>query len=203
MTGERDLRADCARCFALCCVAPAFAPRRTSPSTSRPASRARTWRADFRCGIHPTCARAGFPGCTVYDCFGAGQQIAQVTFGGQDWRGDPGSARPMFAAFAVMRQLHELLWYLTEALARRRPARCTRSCAARRRDRAAGRRRPGRDRRAGPRPTTGAPSTTCCRGPASWSGPGPAPGVDRRGADLSARICAAPTCGPPTCAGRC
>ena len=51
----------------------------------------------------------------MYDCFGAGQKVSQVTFGGVDWRREPGSAPAMFAAFPVMRQLHELLWYLHEA----------------------------------------------------------------------------------------
>ena len=72
--------------------------------------------ADFRCGIHPRLRHAGFPGCTVYDCFGAGQQVAQVTFGGHDWRRTPQIAAQMFEVFTIMRQLHELLWYLTEAL---------------------------------------------------------------------------------------
>ncbi len=39
-----------------------------------------------------------------------------MTFGGQDWRLAPRSARQMFEVFPIMRQLHELLWYLTEAL---------------------------------------------------------------------------------------
>jgi uncharacterized protein YjbI with pentapeptide repeats len=72
--------------------------------------------ADFRCEIHTTLRLSGFRGCTTYDCFGAGQQIAQATFGGTDWRTAPETADQMFAAFAVMRQLHEMLWYLNEAL---------------------------------------------------------------------------------------
>lgn len=52
----------------------------------------------------------------MYDCFGAGQKVAQVTFAGQDWRWTPLIAARMFEVFAIMRQLHELLWYLTEAL---------------------------------------------------------------------------------------
>jgi hypothetical protein len=52
----------------------------------------------------------------VYDCYGAGQKIAQITFGGRDWRQDPSISGQMFAAFAVMRHVHELMWYLTEAL---------------------------------------------------------------------------------------
>ncbi len=39
-----------------------------------------------------------------------------MTFGGQDWRRDPRTAEQMFEVFPIMRQLHELLWYLTEAL---------------------------------------------------------------------------------------
>ncbi len=64
---------------------------------------------------HPP-AKQGFQGCTVYDCFGAGQKVSQVTFGGQDWRRAPESARQMFKVFPVVRDLHELLWYVTEAL---------------------------------------------------------------------------------------
>jgi uncharacterized protein YjbI with pentapeptide repeats len=52
----------------------------------------------------------------VYDCFGAGQKVAQITFGGRDWRQTPRIAAQMFSVFAIMRQLHELLWYLSEAL---------------------------------------------------------------------------------------
>ncbi len=72
---------------------------------------------DSRCGIHSELRSRGFRGCTVYDCFGAGQQVVQVTFGGRDWHQHPGGAKLMFAVFPIMRQLHELLWYLTGALA--------------------------------------------------------------------------------------
>jgi len=112
-----SLRADCARCFGLCCVAPAFTAS-TDFAIDKDAGRpCPNLRPDFRCGIHTSLRERGFPGCAVYDCFGAGQQVAQVTFGGQDWRA-PHPATQMFAVFPVMRQLHELLWYLTEALAR-------------------------------------------------------------------------------------
>jgi Pentapeptide repeats (8 copies) len=110
------LRADCGRCFALCCVAPAFSASADFAIDKPAGTPCPNLAADFRCGIHDRLRPSGFAGCTVYDCFGAGQQVAQVTFGGQDWRGTPELAGPMFAAFAVMRPLHELLWYLTEAL---------------------------------------------------------------------------------------
>ena len=71
---------------------------------------------DFRCGIHSTLRQRGFPGCTVYDCFGAGQQVSQVTFGGTDGRSASAVAEQMSVVFPLMRQLHELLFYLREAL---------------------------------------------------------------------------------------
>jgi hypothetical protein len=111
-----SLRADCARCFGLCCVAPAFTAS-ADFAISKPAGQpCPNLDAGFGCSIHDRLRQQGFAGCTVYDCFGAGQKVAQVTFGGQDWRETPGIAQPMFAAFAVVRQLHELLWYLSEAL---------------------------------------------------------------------------------------
>lgn len=69
----------------------------------------------FGCEIHSSLRKHGFPGCEVFDCFGAGQQIVQGTFGGASWRSGPSLAGPMFAVLPVMRQLHELLWYLAEA----------------------------------------------------------------------------------------
>jgi len=109
-----DLRADCARCVALCCVAPAFAAS-ADFAVDKPAGQpCRNLRPDFRCGIHDRLRPSGFPGCTVYDCFGAGQKVAQA-FGGRDWRRHPEIARPMFDAFTAMRPLHELLWYLAAA----------------------------------------------------------------------------------------
>jgi hypothetical protein len=113
-----DLRADCGRCFALCCVVPAFA-RSADFAIDKPAATpCVNLLDDFRCGIHDRLRDRGFPGCTVYDCFGAGQHVAQGTFGGRDWREHPELADAMFAAFPVMRDLHELLWYLESALAR-------------------------------------------------------------------------------------
>jgi hypothetical protein len=61
-------------------------------------------RPDFRCGIHERLRDKGFAGCTAYDCFGAGQRVSRL-------------GREMSALFPVMRALHELMWYLTEALA--------------------------------------------------------------------------------------
>jgi uncharacterized protein YjbI with pentapeptide repeats len=112
-----DLRADCARCFGLCCVVPAFS-RSADFAIDKPAGRPCPHLAtDFRCGIHASLRERGFPGCVAFDCFGAGQKVAQETFGGVSWRDAPSTAAEMFAAFEVMRPLHQWLWYLDEALA--------------------------------------------------------------------------------------
>jgi uncharacterized protein YjbI with pentapeptide repeats len=119
VTGDQpgsDLRADCERCFGLCCVAPAFSASADFAISKSAGQECPNLRPDFRCSIHDRLRQRGFPGCSVYDCFGAGQKVAQVTFSGQDWRRTPGIAAPMFEVFTIMRQLHELLWYLTEAL---------------------------------------------------------------------------------------
>src|SRR5829696_6723746 len=112
------LRADCSRCAGLCCVAPAFAAS-ADFAIDKPAGVAcPNLQSDFRCGIHAQLRERGFPGCTVFDCFGAGQRITQETFGGRSWREAPELAAAQFAVLPVMRQLHEVLWYLSEAAER-------------------------------------------------------------------------------------
>src|SRR3954471_11584235 len=114
---RQHLRADCSRCAGLCCVAPAFAAS-ADFAIDKPAGRAcPNLQDDFRCGIHAQLRERGFPGCQVFDCFGAGQQLTQVTFGGRSWRESPELGAAHFAALPVLRQLQEMLWYLTEALA--------------------------------------------------------------------------------------
>ena len=117
-TADRlELRADCSRCVGLCCVALAFAAS-ADFALDKPAGDACPHLgSDHGCGIHARLREEGFPGCVAYDCFGAGQHLTQVTFAGVDWRQSSATAVRMFDAFTVMRQLHELLWYLAEALA--------------------------------------------------------------------------------------
>ncbi|TDD66428.1 pentapeptide repeat-containing protein [Jiangella aurantiaca] len=110
-----ELRADCDRCAALCCVGPALT-RSADFAIDKPAGEpCPNLRDDFRCGIHASLRSRGFPGCTVYDCFGAGQRVVQVTFGGATWRSSPELREEMLAAFAVLRPVHELLWHLEAA----------------------------------------------------------------------------------------
>ncbi len=116
-----ELRADCSRCAGLCCVALPFA-RSADFAIDKPAGMpCRHLREDDRCGIHDRLRPEGFPGCEVFDCFGAGQQVVQVTFGGRSWRDGEGVARPMFGAFGTLRGVHEMRWYLADAASRDLP----------------------------------------------------------------------------------
>ena len=108
-----DLRADCSRCVGLCCVAPAFTASADFALTKPAGTPCPNLQADFSCGIHTQLRLMGFPGCTGYDCFGAGQRVT-ASFSGQDWL-TPSVAGPMLATFEVVRALHELLWYLNRS----------------------------------------------------------------------------------------
>ncbi len=122
MTSPSDrtlLRADCANCAGLCCVALAFT-RSADFAIDKPAGDpCVNLLDDFRCDIHPTLRDRGFKGCTVFDCLGAGQRVTAAM---GDWRGHDDRGAATFAVFPLVRQLHELVWYLTEALGMTRAA---------------------------------------------------------------------------------
>ena len=105
--------ADCSRCLALCCVGPAFAASADFALDKPARTPCPHLRTDHACGIHDRLRGRGFTGCTVFDCFGAGQQVVQVTFGGADRR-----TPAMFDALEVLRPLHEVLALLDEAVRR-------------------------------------------------------------------------------------
>lgn len=116
-----DLRADCTRCVGLCCVALPFA-RSTDFAFDKPAGMPCPHLAgDDRCEIHARLRGEGFPGCEVFDCFGAGQRVVQVAFGGRSWRHGADIARQMFDAFGTLRAVHEMRWYLADAASRDLP----------------------------------------------------------------------------------
>ena len=112
---RQSLRSDCSNCFALCCTALGFA-RSTDFAFDKPAATpCHNLASDFSCTIHDRLRPRGFAGCTVFDCFGAGQNVSQNLFNGTTWRTHPQVKQDMFAAFKIARQLHEMLWHLIEA----------------------------------------------------------------------------------------
>jgi hypothetical protein len=181
---DLELRADCSRCAALCCVAPAFAAS-SDFAIDKPAGRpCPNLLADYRCGIHAHLRERGFPGCAVFDCFGAGQHVTQVTFAGLDRRRAPQIAPQMFAVFAVVRALHEVLWYLTEALAVAPPGLADGVTAARARILALTLLPPDALLTADVAAHRGAANAVLVEVSAQVRADGGAPGPDRRGADL-------------------
>ncbi|MGW0790011.1 pentapeptide repeat-containing protein [Streptomyces sp. NPDC002911] len=111
-----DLQADCGNCFGLCCVALTFTRSADFAADKAAGTPCSNLQQDFRCGIHERLRDSGYNGCTVFDCFGAGQKVSQVTFEGRSWREDPASAGTMYEVFPVMRHLHELLRYIAESM---------------------------------------------------------------------------------------
>ncbi|MFJ7725300.1 pentapeptide repeat-containing protein [Neobacillus sp. NPDC097160] len=118
-TGDNILKryhADCEECFGLCCVALPYAKSADFALDKDGGTPCPNLQSDYRCGIHNKLRNNGFRGCAVYECFGAGQKVSQVTYVGNDWRDHPESAKEMFEVFPIMQQLHEMLYYLNEAL---------------------------------------------------------------------------------------
>ena len=110
------LKPECEKCFGLCCVALYFSEQDGFPIDKSAGQPCPKLGVDFRCTIHEKLGSLGLKGCIAYECFGAGQHVSQVTFAGQDWRLAPSSCGLMFEVFLIIRQLHEMCWYLAEAL---------------------------------------------------------------------------------------
>jgi uncharacterized protein YjbI with pentapeptide repeats len=115
---RQSLRPDCGSCFALCCTAFGFSRSADFAVDKPPGTPCRNLATDFSCIIHDRLRPRGYRGCTVFDCFGAGQNVSQNLFGGTSWIADPELKPAMFASFKTARQLHEMLWHLAEAQAR-------------------------------------------------------------------------------------
>ena len=102
------LRADCANCCGLCCVALPFDAMQGFGYDKPAAEPCRHLQADHRCAIHADLTSQGFPACPNFDCYGAGQHVTQRLFQGRSWRESPELAARMFSTYARQRALHEL-----------------------------------------------------------------------------------------------
>ncbi|WP_010283773.1 pentapeptide repeat-containing protein [Bacillus timonensis] len=110
------LQSDCSNCFGLCCVALPYAKSADFPFSKDSGDPCQNLCSDFRCKIHDQLRDKGFRGCVSYECFGAGQHVSQTLYAGIDWREKPEHASEMFEVFPLVQQLHEMLWYLNQAL---------------------------------------------------------------------------------------
>ncbi len=113
---RESLQADCQNCFGLCCTALNIVASSDFAINKPAGSPCPNLRDNYSCHIHSQLRETGFKGCTVFDCLGAGQQVSQVTFQGQDWRQSREHADKMFRVFPIMEQLYEMIAYVAEAL---------------------------------------------------------------------------------------
>lgn len=107
-TGRRlDLLPDCASCSALCCVAPSFEASEDFAHDKPSGARCANLNAQNRCGVYGQRELLGFRGCIAFDCYGAGQRAT---------REHAGEPERQAARFLALRDLHEQLFLLTEAI---------------------------------------------------------------------------------------
>ncbi|WP_370037627.1 pentapeptide repeat-containing protein [Nocardioides sp.] len=107
------LTADCSACTGLCCV---LLPYRRDDGfgADKPGQvPCRNLLADDRCGIHADLVEKGWSGCATFECFGAGQHLTAVTYGGRSWR-EVEDLGEMAAVLSAQRLLHEMLLHLEE-----------------------------------------------------------------------------------------
>ncbi|WP_295658297.1 pentapeptide repeat-containing protein [uncultured Nocardioides sp.] len=115
-----ELVSDCSRCFGLCCVLLPFRAGSGFGTDKDGGTPCHHLQDDDACGIHDRLRERGWPGCTVFECFGAGQRVSQGTYAGTSWR-EHDNLGEMSAVLSAMRQLHEMLVHLAE-VDRRSPA---------------------------------------------------------------------------------
>jgi hypothetical protein len=109
------LRPDCARCAALCCIAFPFEVSAAFGVDKAAGEPCPNLDGCGQCKIYDQRLDRGFGGCIQYDCLGAGQRVVQQHFAGRTWMDDPELLAPTLAAFALVRQAHELASLLITA----------------------------------------------------------------------------------------
>lgn len=129
MVTPLPLAADCSRCSGLCCVLLPYRRDAGFGADKAGGTPCTHLRGDDRCGIHADLRERGWAGCAAFDCFGAGQQVTQVTYGGRTWR-EVDDLGEMAAVLSTQRVVHEMLVHLDE-VERRSPDPAAAALAAR------------------------------------------------------------------------
>ncbi|MCF4097728.1 hypothetical protein [Maritalea mediterranea] len=110
-----SLEPECDHCVAYCCAAFAF-DKGAYFAFDKPANvPCPHLQNDHFCGIHDKLDQKGFSGCVRYNCFGAGQRVAQEIYGGTSWRDHPEQAAAMFEIFSIVEKIHGLISMLEAA----------------------------------------------------------------------------------------
>jgi len=135
--GELDLRADCARCVGLCCVAFPFQVGADFPRAKPADQPCLNLTTEHRCAVHDRLGELGWRGCLAFDCLGAGPHVTSRYAvppgpGGADMSGPAAPTTPTTtgtgagtaaavrnAEFRLMCEVFEMAAYLREAGERR------------------------------------------------------------------------------------
>ncbi len=125
-----ELKEDCSRCAALCCLAYPFEAEEDFALLKEPDHPCPNLGQGFRCTIHADLIPCGFGGCVAYSCAGAGQRVTQILFDGETWLEDPDLLHHMTYALRVLRPIHEALLVLQEIAALDLPAEARAKCSA-------------------------------------------------------------------------
>lgn len=104
---ENAFKAECNKCFALCCTALSFERGDQFGHDKLAGQPCHYLRADFRCRIHAQREALGYDGCEAFDCLGAGQR-ASALHAGENWRNDPAIARRLYASFSLLMRIQEM-----------------------------------------------------------------------------------------------
>ncbi|MDD2971286.1 MAG: pentapeptide repeat-containing protein [Lachnospiraceae bacterium] len=113
---QAKLKIDCEKCSGLCCVALYCMKTDGFPANKDAGIPCKHLENDFRCDIHSKLVSKNMRGCLAYDCFGAGQKVTQQYGCGMDWKSASNQAGEIFQVFLIVFQLHQMAWYLIEAL---------------------------------------------------------------------------------------
>lgn len=112
---KSNLAINCKDCCGLCCVALYFNKTDGFPENKQAGTPCVNLSVDNTCKIYNQLNAKNLKGCINYDCFGAGQKVAQ------DWKIKSGLnsnqslKRDIFKSFEMNRLLNQMLWYLIEA----------------------------------------------------------------------------------------
>lgn len=112
---KSKLKIECSKCSGLCCTALYCTKTDGFPEDKAAGVPCVNLMPDFRCAIHSQLKKKQMRGCLAYDCFGAGQAVTQMYPHGKNWKENPKQAEEIFNVYLYVLQLHQMLWYLTDA----------------------------------------------------------------------------------------
>lgn len=111
-----DLRIDCAKCSGLCCVALYCSKTDGFPENKEDGVPCKHLQSNFQCDRHAQLVKKNMKGCLIYECVGAGQKVTKMYAESGNWKTNPKQSKEIYEVFLIVHQLHQMLWYLAQAL---------------------------------------------------------------------------------------